>query len=84
MEKLDDTSAEADRIVTEVFRKMTIAEKWHRLGAIYRTARILHATGVQLRKPGATPSEIHQDWIAVTLGESMANLLKEATGGLQR
>ena len=84
MEKLADTSPEAEHILTEVFRKMTIGEKWRRLGAIYRTARILHATGVQLRKPAATPSEIQEDWIALTLGEDMIKVLKEATGGLRR
>jgi hypothetical protein len=82
--QLDDTSPEADHIVTEIFRKMTISEKWRRLGAIYRTARILHATGVQLRKPGATHTEIQEDWIALTLGEGMIKLLKEATSGLRR
>jgi hypothetical protein len=84
MNKLDDTSPEADRLVTEVFRKMTIGEKWRRLGAIYRTARILHATGVQLRKPGATPTEIQEDWIALTHGEGMLKVLKEATPGFRR
>jgi hypothetical protein len=84
VEKFADTSPEADRIVTEVFRRMTISEKWRRVGAIYRTARILHATGVQLRKPAATPREVQDDWIALTLGENMVKILKEATGGLRR
>jgi len=80
----NDTSPEADRVLTEVYRKMTIGEKWRRLGSIYRTARILHATGVRLRKATATPDEIRDDWLAITLGDSLLNRVKEAAGGPRR
>jgi hypothetical protein len=78
---LNDTSPEADRVLTKIYQKMPIGEKWRRLGELYRTARILHATGFRLRRPLATSSEIHNDWLALTLGESMVKMLKEGAGG---
>jgi hypothetical protein len=83
LNSVSDTSPEADRILTEIYRKMSISDKWRRLGGIYRSARILHATGVRLRNPAATPSEIHDDWIVLTLGESMLKTFKEAVGGFR-
>jgi hypothetical protein len=80
----NDTSPEADRVLTEVYRKMTIGEKWRRLGSIYRTARILHATGVRLRKPAASPDDIREDWLAITLSDSLLKRVKEAAGGARR
>jgi hypothetical protein len=80
----NDTSPEADRVLTEVYRKMTIGEKWRRLGSIYRSARILHATGVRLRNTAATPDDIRDDWLAITLGDSLLNRVKEAAGGPRR
>jgi hypothetical protein len=81
---LNDTSPEADRILTRIYQQMTIGEKWRRMGEIYRTGRILHATGFRLRKPLATASEIQNDWLALTLGESMVKTLQEAASGFQR
>ena len=84
MNSLNDTSPEADRILTKIYQEMTIGEKWRRLGEIYRTGRILHATGFRLRKPSATAREIQNDWLALTLAESTVKALKEAANGFQR
>jgi hypothetical protein len=59
---LTDTSPEAERVLVESYRRMPFAEKWRQMGAIYRTARALHAFGVRLRNPAATPQQIAEDW----------------------
>jgi hypothetical protein len=81
MSALDDTSPEAKRILINIYRNMPIAEKWRRLGEIYRTAKILHATGVRARNPGASQAEIHEAWLAATLGESTLRVIKENRSG---
>src|SRR3954447_20474568 len=68
MTRLSDTSAEAERVLTAVYRRMSPGEKWLRLGQTYQDARILHAAGVRLRNPAATPREIHDAWLRVQLG----------------
>ncbi len=72
----NDTSAEAERILSRIYREMSAGDKWRRLDSIYRTAKILHATGVRSRNPAATPEEIHHDWLSITLGESMAQTMR--------
>jgi hypothetical protein len=81
MSALDDTSPEAKRILIDIYRNMPVAEKWRRLGDMYRTAKILHATGVRARNPAASPAEIHEAWLAATLDASMLRAIKEARGG---
>ena len=84
MRQLNDTSPDAERVLVDVYRNMSIPEKWRRLGEIYRTARTLHATGVRYRNPTATPQEIQEDWLALTLDESLLKDFKEAVGGSER
>jgi hypothetical protein len=70
MSHLSDTSPEVERMLAEIFRNMPVAEKWRQLGDAYRTAKVLHAAGVRARNPNATIEEIHEAWLAATLGES--------------
>src|SRR5437773_2432068 len=65
---LTDTSPDALRVQTECYRRMPVARKWHILRDAYRTARALHAAGVRLRHPVATPAMVQADWRALTLG----------------
>lgn len=76
MSRLTDTAPEAERVLVDLFRKMTPAQKWRRLNDIYRRARLLHATGVEARNPSATPAVIRDDWMAVTVGESVLRHLR--------
>ena len=76
MGKLSDTSSDADRVLTEVYRNMPIGKKWLLLGEDYRCARILHAAGVRQRNPGATPADIQKAWLAVNLGYSTAEIIE--------
>ena len=66
---LSDTSPEAERVLAEAYRAMSPARKWALMGDLYRYGRTLHATGVRLRRPDASPAEIRHDWIAMHLGE---------------
>jgi hypothetical protein len=78
MGKLTDTSPEADRILTEVYRKMPIGRKWLLLAEDYRCARILHAAGVRQSNPAATPFDIHKAWLAMHLGNRPAEIMESA------
>lgn len=68
MSKPTDTSPEADRVLTTVYREMPIGKKWLLVGEDYRCARILHAAGVRQRNPAATSSDIQQAWLTASLG----------------
>jgi hypothetical protein len=63
-----DTSPEAERVLIEVYRRMSPGKKWLLLGETYATAKALHAGGVRQRHPAATPQDIHADWLHVQLG----------------
>ncbi len=67
MAPVSDTSPEAERVLLEVYRRMTPAQKWLLLGRMYDDARALHAAGVRLRTPAATPREITAAWIRTNL-----------------
>src|SRR5205085_12229187 len=67
MKRLTDTSPEAEAVLRESIRRMPFERRWRQMGAIYRTARALHAAGVCQRNPSATPEEIAADWRAIAL-----------------
>jgi hypothetical protein len=81
MSQLNDTSPEAERVLIEAARKMSVARKWRQMGEIYHTARVLHAAGVRLRNPAASDQDIHDAWMAATLGPSLSEMVKEARNG---
>jgi hypothetical protein len=83
MKRLSDTSPEAERVRTEVFRRITPGQKWLQLGQNYRDARMLHAAGVRLRQPGATPRQIHEDWMRLHLGFTLADRIGEPAMDVQ-
>jgi hypothetical protein len=73
---ISDTSADAERVLINVYRRMSPADKLQRLSELRRLAKRLHATGVLLRKPAATPLEIQDDWLVITLGHELAAQVK--------
>src|SRR5262245_30127262 len=77
MTRPHDTSPEAERVLAEVYRRMSPGQKWLRLGQTYRDARGLHAAGVRLRNPGATPRDVHQAWMTVNLGFPLKDRIQE-------
>jgi hypothetical protein len=72
MRRPGDTSPEAERVLREVYRKMPIGQKWLILGEMYRDAQALHAAGVRLSKPDATPVQIRAAWIKSHFGLALS------------
>ena len=64
-----DTSAEAQRILTDVYRRMSPARKLGLQAADYRCERILHQAGYRSQKPDATPGDIQRSWNLIRLGQ---------------
>jgi hypothetical protein len=72
----NDTSPAADRVQVEIFRKMTVDQKWRLLGKLYRSAKLLHEAGVRERNPKATAQEVHEAWLEVTLGPDLLEAMR--------
>jgi hypothetical protein len=68
MAPLTDTSPEAEQVVREAYRRMPFAQRWRQMGAVYHTARVLHAAGFRARHPGATDEQVQEDWWRAALG----------------
>ena len=77
MELLDDTSPEARTVMIEAYRRMPAGRKWQIIADAQRTARILHAASVRSRHPSATQAEIYADWLRLTLGAALSNVIPE-------
>ena len=77
MAGLNDTHPEAEQVLRETFRKMPFAAKWRQMGALYHTAKVLHAMGVRQRNPAATDEMIREEWRITTLGAELAQKVKE-------
>jgi hypothetical protein len=67
MAKLTDTTAEAERVLVAAYRRQSAGQKWLRLGAMYDSARALHAAGVRLRDSVAGPRQILSEWLRTNL-----------------
>jgi hypothetical protein len=80
MAEMSDTSPEAERVLVEVFRRMTPEQKWLLLGRLYDDARALHAAGMRLRFPAITPTEITAAWIRTNLGVELPVPAKDNPG----
>jgi hypothetical protein len=76
VKRLSDTSPEAERVLVEAYRKMPFERKWRQMGAIYRTAKVLHAAGVRSRNPSATAEQIREEWAGATLDERLLAVIK--------
>jgi hypothetical protein len=66
--KLRDTPPEFERIVADVYRRMPLNRKWQILGETFTAARSLHAAGLRLREPDATPERIRSHWLVTSFG----------------
>lgn len=77
MTRLTDTSPEADRVWTDLYRRMSPGKKWLLLGETFQTAKALHAAGCRHRNPAATPEAIRREWVTVQLGQADAPTGKE-------
>jgi hypothetical protein len=62
-----DTTPEAEQVLIAICRKMSVQDRWRRLQSLYRTGRDLHEIGYRQRHPDATPEDIVDDWLRLTL-----------------
>ena len=79
-----DTSPEATRILDGVYRRMSPARKWALMGDLYRTGRRLHAAGVRLREPNATPAQVHARWVADHVGDCPGLERQDGAAGMDQ
>jgi hypothetical protein len=92
MPRLTDTTPEAEVVLREAYRRMSLTRRWREMGAILRTARRLHAAGVRDRVPGATLEDIERAWRETVLDADLLRLLggptvasnEEHLGALQK
>ena len=74
----NDTTNDAEQVLTDVYRRMPVEQKWRQLGDLYRTARLLHEAGVRLRNPTATDRDVVEDWLRMTLEPELFQQVRES------
>jgi hypothetical protein len=68
-------------VLIDVYRRMSISDKWRQLGELYRTSRLLHEAGFRQRCPGATEAEVVDYWMKLTLdAETYRQVPKDIDG----
>ncbi len=72
-----DTSPEAAAVLSETYRKMSRARKWLQLGEIYACAKLLAEAGVRLRDPCASPDDIRDAWMSITIDPLLLQSVRE-------
>lgn len=67
-----DTSAEAEALQIEIFRRMSSAEKARIVSDADQAARSLALVGLRRRFPAASPAELQRRLMDLLLGEELA------------
>jgi hypothetical protein len=78
---MTDTSPEAERVLIDICRNMSVQDKWRRLQSLYRTGRNLHEMGFRRRFPNATSEEVVDDWMKLTLDTDLYWRVREFVDG---
>lgn len=78
---ISDTTSEAERVLIDIFRRMSMQDKWRRLQSLYRTGRTLHEMGFRQRHPNASQEEIVDDWMKLTLEPQLYRNVRESING---
>ena len=84
MPGMKDTSTEAERVLIDIYRRMSPQEKWRRLGDAFRFAETLVAADVRARKPDATAEDIRAAWLERTVGRMLFKSLGVTAHGSSR
>ncbi len=66
-----DTTAEAERVQIEIFRRMPPGQRLQSASALYRMARSLMETGVRMRHPDYNDEQVRLAVIQLTLPEEL-------------
>jgi hypothetical protein len=67
-----DTSADAQRVQIELWRRMSPLRKARAVGELSRSVRDLSMAGIRMRHPGASERECRLRLAVLTLGRSVA------------
>lgn len=76
-----DTSPESLRVLTEIYRKMSPAEKLRRIFSAYETGKALAMAGLRRLHPDASEARIWHLWAKQHLGEE---LYRQVYGDINR
>ena len=68
---LNDTTAEARQVQTELYRQMPLEKKFALIFDAYRTGRALATAGIRMLHPEATEEEVWHIWAKTHLGETI-------------
>jgi hypothetical protein len=71
-----DTSLEARRLLIEILRKKTPAEKLAMVDDLIETARRFAISGLRLRHPGASPEALEARYRRLVLGPDAGPVLE--------
>ena len=71
MTRATDTSKEAREVITEIYRRMSPAEKLTWIFDAYQAGKVLAIAGLRLRHPEATSEQLHRFWAKQHLGEEL-------------
>lgn len=78
---IDDTTSEAQRVLIDIYRNMSMEDKWRRLQSLYRTGRDLHEMGYRQCRPDATPADVVDDWMRLTLDPELYREVRKSIDG---
>jgi hypothetical protein len=78
---ISDTTPEAERVLIDIYRNMSMQDKWQRLQSLYRAGRDLHEMGDRQRHPDATREEIVDDWMRLTLDPELYREVRSSIDG---
>ena len=68
-----DTSAEAKRLVLDLYRRMSPTRKIELVFDAYRTGQLLSMAGIRMQYPDATEEQVWHIWAKRHLGEKLYN-----------
>lgn len=74
---INDTTPDAERVLNDVLRRMSIGDKSRRLEDLYQTGRVLHEAGFRQRSPNATAQAVVDDWMRLTLEPELYRKVRE-------
>ena len=67
-----DTSPQMERLQIELLRQAPVWRKLHIVGQLNETVRTLALSGLQQRRPSATPAQLHRALADLVLGAQLA------------
>ena len=68
-----DTSKEANKVLIDIYRRMSVADKVKHIFEAYQTGKLLAMAGLRQLHPQATENQIWYLWAKQHLGEKLFN-----------